>query len=318
MRNRTIVIGAGISGLLFAREMKSRGANVQVLEKSRGVGGRMSTKRIGDAVFDQGAQFFNVRDEYFEALVECWGRHGAMARWGGEDSNRWVARPSMTGLAKALAKCLPVRMRHKVSSLKRHDCGCWEIDVEGEGMLHADRLILSSPVPQSLALLDAGGVMLPTGVREDLERCDYYPCLALMLVLDRPSNVPENGLELTDGPIRWVVDNVSKGIKQGAKAAITVHLDRSFSEDHYGDSEAEVFEQVLPALRPLLGDALVESRALHRWRFSEPRTQHRQRCVWLPELGLGFCGDAFGGPRVEGAAISGLALARTIAASLEV
>ncbi len=317
MKHTTVIIGAGISGLLLARELKARGATVEVLEKSRGVGGRMSTKRVADAVFDQGAQFFNVRDEYFEAMVERWAQCGAMERWPGGDAVRWIPRPSMTGLAKALAKCLPVRLRHKVRSVKWHDCGCWEIDVEGEELVRAERLVFSSPVPQSLALLDAGGVELPPAVRSGLERCDYYSCLALMLVLDRPGDIPAEGVVIESGPIRWVVDNVRKGIAQGAKAAVTVHLSREFSEEHYGDPEATIFEKVLPALRPLLGDAIVETRALHRWRYSEPRTVHAQRCVWLPEQRLGFCGDAFGGPRVEGAAISALALAREIAATLE-
>ena len=317
MNKTTVIIGAGISGLLLARELKARGAKVEVLEKSLGVGGRMSTKRVANAVFDQGAQFFTVRDEYFEALVESWAQCGAMARWPQAESNRWVARPSMTGLAKALAKCVPVRLRHKVRSVRRHDCGCWEIDVEGEELIRAERLILSSPVPQSLALLDAGNVRLAADVRAQLDRCDYHPCIALMLVLDRPSRIPPEGMELSDGPIRWAVDNVAKGIVQGAPAAITVHLSREFSADHYGDAEVELFERLLPTLRPLLGDALVETRALHRWRYSEPRTVHPQRCLWLPELSLGFCGDGFGGPRVEGAAISGLALAREVAHTLQ-
>ena len=318
MNQTTVIVGAGISGLLLARELRSRGARVEVLEKSRGVGGRMSTKRVANAVFDQGAQFFTVGDEYFEALVESWAQCGAMARWPNADSNRWVARPSMTGLAKALAKCLPVKLGHKVRSLRRHDCGCWEIDVEGEELIRAERLVLSSPVPQSLALLDAGNVRLPDAVRAELDRVDYHPCIALMLVLDRPSSLPVEGVEFTEGPIRWAVDNVSKGIVQGAPAAITVHLSRAFSAEHYGVAEVELFERLLPALRPLLGDALVETRALHRWRYSEPRTLHPQRCIWRPELSLGFCGDGFGGPRVEGAAISGLALAREIAHTLQV
>lgn len=317
MNNTTVIIGAGISGLLLARELTARGARVQVLEKSGGVGGRMSTKRVGEAVFDQGAQFFTVRDEYFEALVERWARCQAMTRWPDETSSRWVPRPSMTGLAKALARSVCVRLRHKVRAVKRHACGCWEVDVEGEELVRAERLVLTSPVPQSLALLDAGGVMLPHEVRAELDRCDYHPCLALMLTLDQPGALPATGLELDEGPIRWAVDNVQKGITQGAAAAITVHLSRAFSEEYYALGEAELFEKVLPALRPMLGDAVVTGRALHRWRYSEPKTVHPQKYVWLDEWKLGFCGDGFGGPRVEGAATSGLALAREIASTLE-
>lgn len=317
MKNTTVIIGAGIAGLLVARELAARGAKVQVLEKSGGVGGRMSTKRVGDAVFDQGAQFFAVRDEQFEALVESWSLCKVVERWGPEEAKRWVGRPSMTGFAKALAHSLPVKLRHKVAAVRHHDGGSWEIDVEGEGLMRAERLVLTAPVPQSLALLDAGGVILPPVQRGELDRCDYHPCLALMLTLDRPGAIPAAGVEIKEGPIRWLADNVAKGIAQGVPAAVTVHLSRAFSAEHYAAPEPELFERVLPALRPWLGEAKVVSRALHRWRFSDPRTPHPRRCVWLPELNLGFCGDAFGGPRVEGAAVSGLALAREIISVLK-
>jgi len=70
-------------------------------------------------------------------------------------------------------------------------------------------------------------------------------------------------------------------------------------------------------LAPWLGKANVVGRKLHRWRFSEPARQFGQPCLWLPDQRIGFCGDAFGGPRVEGAAISGLALARQVLSELE-
>ena len=317
MDKTTVIIGAGISGLLVARELVARGTKVIVMDKSRGVGGRMSTKRIGNAVFDQGAQFFTTRDEQFEAMVTGWSKCGVVERWDGGDEARWVARPSMTGLAKALAADIPVTLSHKVQSIQFHDCGCWEIEVEGEGLHCAERVVMSSPVPQSLAILDAGHVKLPAAIRADLELCDYHPCLAFMLVLDRPSELAAEGLAMAEGPVRWVADNVKKGLAQGAPAALTVHLNRDFSTEHYGDSEEDVWELIADTLKPILGDAVVSSKRLHRWKFSEPKTLHRKRCEWVPEMNLGFCGDVFGGPRVEGAAVSGMALARQIISSFE-
>jgi phytoene dehydrogenase-like protein len=40
-----IVIGAGISGLAAATELAKAGCRTIVLEKSRGIGGRMATRR---------------------------------------------------------------------------------------------------------------------------------------------------------------------------------------------------------------------------------------------------------------------------------
>jgi renalase len=317
MEKTTVIIGAGISGLLVARDLVARGRNVMVFDKSRGVGGRMSTKRIGNAVFDQGAQFFTTRDEQFEAMVTSWSQCGVVERWAGGDDERWVARPSMTGLAKALAADLPLKLNRKVQAVQFHDCGCWEIEVEGDGLYCAERLVLSCPVPQALAILDAGHVNLPPEVREGLDRCDYHPCLALMLVLDGASTLPDAGMFFEKGPLRWVADNVKKGVAQGAKAAITLHLNREVSAEYYGASEEEIWLLVREAVEPFLGTAGIASRTLHRWRFSEPKTLYSKRCEWVPEMNLGFCGDVFGGPRVEGAAISGMALARQIVSSFK-
>ena len=62
-----VVVGAGISGLLAAQELTAAGWRVVVLDKGRGVGGRMATRRVGDGTFDHGAQFFTVRGERFLA-----------------------------------------------------------------------------------------------------------------------------------------------------------------------------------------------------------------------------------------------------------
>jgi renalase len=115
-----------------------------------------------------------------------------------------------------------------------------------------------------------------------------------------------------EGPFRWVADNVRKGISPQVPAALTLHASAAFSTAHYGLPEAEVTALLVEAAAPWIGARRVLSSTLHRWRYSEPRGRHPEPCVWLPELQLGFAGDAFGGARVEGAALSGLALARRI------
>ena len=53
---RLVVVGAGLAGLTAAQALTDA-FDVIVLDKGRGFGGRMATRRIGDATFDHGAQF---------------------------------------------------------------------------------------------------------------------------------------------------------------------------------------------------------------------------------------------------------------------
>ena len=76
-----IVIGAGLSGLTAARDLRAAGADVVVLEKSRGVGGRAATRRWDGWPVDHGAQFFTARSEDFRAQVEAWLEQGTCFAW---------------------------------------------------------------------------------------------------------------------------------------------------------------------------------------------------------------------------------------------
>ncbi len=308
----TLIVGAGLSGLVLARRLQARGRPPVILEKSRGYGGRLATKRLGAAVFDSGAQFLTARDPAFQELVAAWRRDGLLTDWAASGPGRLVGRPSMTAVPKALADGLDVRREHRASAVRRVD-GRWEVALVDRPAVTADRLVLTCPVPQALALLDAGAVSLPTDLRAALDRLTYHPCLAALVVLAGPSRVPPGGVAPETGPLRWVADNALKGVSPADRGAVTVHADPDFSRRHYEAPEAEVLAALVAAARPWLGDAPVAEQALHRWKFSEPRATHPERSVWLPDLSLGFAGDSFGGPKVEGAALSGLHLAERLA-----
>lgn len=309
--NETIaVVGAGIAGLLLARVLKAREEDVVVFEKSRGLGGRLATKRVEEATFDSGAQYFTAKSERFGALVAEWAATGVVANWPGALAHRWIAQPSMNALGKFLAEGLEVRRESKLVKVQR-EYGVWELTIENQPAWRVGRLVLTAPLPQSLALLKAGGVDLPRALAGELAALTYHPCLALLLTLTGPSAVPAEGVAFADGPVRWIADNSKKGISRGA-TAVTVHLSPAFAAEHYAKTETELAAMVLPGIESVLGAPVVNV-ALQRWKFSEPAATYAQSCVWLPDLGLGLAGDAFGGPRVEGAALSGLALAERMA-----
>ncbi len=313
MENTTVIIGAGMAGLITAQALHAAGARVLVLEKSRGVGGRLATKRVGEAVFDQGAQYFTVKDPAFATWVSRWQEAGAVAPWPESAHRRFIGRPSMTAVAKTLSEGIEVRREHKVSRLTQVG-ERWCIEVENHGLICAAQVILTAPVPQSLALLATGGVKLPALLEAGLAKLNYGPCLALLVTLNGPSRLPADGVTKTEGDVRWAADNQRKGVSP-RMAAVTLHLSPEFSALHYGLGETEVLELVRQEAEELIGESIATA-TLHRWKFAYALETYPERCVWLPEYRLGFAGDAFGGPRVEGAALSGLAMAECLRVEL--
>ncbi len=327
---RCTIVGAGMAGLMAARLLQDGGWPVMVLDKARGVGGRMATRRIdqdkGRAIVDFGAQFFTVRSAAFGHWVQQWQDLGVVQEWsrgfaeGAEPYRpdghaRYRGAKGMTLIPKQLAMGLDIRLRTPVRSVVKTASG-WEIVTENGEAHIAEALILTPPVPQSLALLAAGRVELPAEVQFVLEKITYDPCLAVLAVLDGSSNIPAPGGIRPDHPvIYWLADNRQKGISP--LTAVTIHAGPDFSREHYAAAQEvttkeQVLQKIMGAAVPWLGAKVVTAQ-LHRWRYSAPVEVYADPCLVVPgRYPLIFAGDAFAGPRVEGAALSGRAAARTL------
>jgi renalase len=316
-----VVVGAGISGLLAARELATAGWRVVVLEKGSGVGGRMATRQLENGTFDHGAQFFTVRSERFAGLVRGWLESGHVVEWSrgfadaenrlDEDGHpRYRGAGGMSTVPGRLARGLDVRTGERVVAVSlRRDL--WEVATES-GLRHTvAALLLTAPVPQSLALFSEEPA-LPEEARRRLEGVSYSPCLALIALLDGPTGVPEpGGVQIKGEPLDWIGDNGRKGISEAP--AITVHAGPGWSREHFEADEAHITGSLLRFAGNLLGFDLLPRVAetyLTRWRYSWVSQSHPEPYLLASETPLLlFAGDAFGGAKVEGAALSGLAAA---------
>ena len=317
-----VIVGAGISGLLAANTLKQEGWTITVLDKGRGVGGRMATRRVGEGTFDHGAQFFTVRSERFANLVEGWLKAAVATEWTrgfadaegqpNEDGHpRYRGSEGMTSIPKHIAQGLDVRTGERVVGVEDGDSG-WEVVCESGLRVTGDALVLGAPVPQALDLTSSGSYTLPDGARRQLEAVTYDPCLALMVLLDDWTGVPEpGGMQIKSEPLDWIGDNKRKGISEAP--AVTIHAGPEWSRSHFEDDEMEITEHMISRAGDHLGTNLapaVVATSLARWRYSWVTTPPPHTClVASDDPPLLFCGDAFGQPKVEGAALSGLAAA---------
>jgi predicted NAD/FAD-dependent oxidoreductase len=163
-----------------------------------------------------------------------------------------------------------------------------------------------------LDLLDLGGYELPEADRAALDRIKYFRCLAVMALLDGPSGLPKPGaVREVDDSIAFLCDNRIKGISPDA-TAITIHASQQFSHEHWTVEEKHVVEWLTARAAPHLKSAIL-SASLHRWRYAQPIELHPAPFLRVAgEAPLLFAGDAFDGPRVEGAALSGMAAAEEL------
>ena len=336
-----IIIGAGMAGLSAATELRDAGASVVVIDKGRGVGGRMATRRSGEARFDHGAQFFTVRSPEFRAAVDSWLKAGIVEKWadgfprGSGNSRsagnshgaagarsdrdghpRYRGVPAMTSIAKGMSEGVDLRLSTRVSAVKRRGEGeRLEVATESGETLTGRSVVLTPPVPQSRELLEAGGLSLP----EELRGVVYDQCLVLLAVEPKVGLPAPGALQRPGGSIDWMADNAAKGVS-AVPGALTVHFAPEFSSRYYEAPDEEVAAAMLREIRalPPFERFSPEQYQVKRWRYSKPRRPLNVGALALPGAPeIILAGDAFSGARVEGAFLSGLAAAGQARAVVE-
>ncbi len=319
-----LIIGGGISGLIAGTVLQRNGIQVTVLDKGRGIGGRLATRRIqhpqvGEGVFDYGAQGFSVSDRQFQVWIDEWLEQGIITAWvnqfGADKRPYYRGQTSNRTIAQHLAKPLEIHTQTRATRIHWNTPG-WTVQTEGGKDFSGDALIITAPVPQTLELLDRSAIALPLPIQSGLEAVTYDPCIAVLALLSQSSQIPQpGGLRLNGPGLSWIACNQQKGISPAA-TAITLHATPDFSQTHWDTDNAVVVEQLFKAAAPWLDTPSVDYQ-VHRWRYSQPKTVYGKPFLALEHPGLCLlAGDAFStaiaaDPALvlEKAVVSGLAAA---------
>lgn len=309
-----LIIGGGMAGLSAARHLAGSGGRIVVLDKGRGPGGRMATRRaeVGGAQlrFDHGAQYFTARDSAFRDVVAGWERAGIAARWPAAGEEAWVGTPGMNACVRAMAEGLDVRWGMRAARLERRGA-CWSVAAEEGARFTAAAVLVAVPAEQAAVLLaDAAPAF---AARAAAVRS--APCWAVMATFAAPLPLGDV-LRPAAGPVSWAARNSAKPARGGPEAWV-IHASPARSRELVDLPKEEVAPILLA---DFFADAGIVPAApshceAHRWLYALPEARHGEGPLHDPVLGIGVAGDWLHSPRVEGAWLSGRALATEVLAS---
>jgi renalase len=313
------IIGAGMAGLSCGHALQQAGAQVHVFDKSRGPAGRMATRRGDGWQCDHGAQYFTARDPGFRNEVDRWVRVGAAALWQPRlksyDGRQWhlpqsalerfVGTPRMTAPARLLAADLPLSLQVTITGLARSPEG-WMLTTKDTSPVaqRFDAVVVATPSGQAIPLLQGVAPRLASVAAAAEMRGRW----ALMLQFDAPLALDFDAAFVNHGPLAWVARNSSKPGRSGAETWL-LHATPEWSRDHLEDAPDAVTAALLHAFAAL-GGPTPQGHTAHRWRYADAASALTIGCAWDSGARIGLCGDWLNGGKVEGAWLSGRAMAR--------
>ena len=314
---KTAIIGAGVAGVTCARRLKDAGLEPVVFEKSRGLGGRVATRRApGGLCFDHGAQFMTARSEAFRAMIEGGGaqawrpQRAAMSKQRGDPAGPWlVGAPAMNSFLKPYAADLDIRFGTAVAAV-RPSGRRWEVltaPVVSGGVF--DLVICTAPAPQTKALAACA-----PEVEAGAAAAETAPCWAAMVAFETPYAPGFDVMRSAEGDLAWLARNASRPGRAAQPDGWVAHASPEWSLGHLEHDKGAVVKKLLGLMREALPGPLpaVSFADAHRWRYAmttrplgDPYAANMARTFFA-------AGDWRLGARVECAFESGAAAAGAV------
>lgn len=318
------VIGAGMAGLVCAQQLKQAGYSVLVVEKSRGLGGRVATRRLHDTLADHGACYLKPKGEFFRQFIDLLCDRQVLTIWNHEElpnaAPQYIAPAGMSAIGKFLAQGLDILLNQRVIAVHPTPENTWRLTLESSNEeITAKAIVVAIPAPQALMLLEPlGEELLGTDFLNNLRAVEFTPCISAIAGYPADSTpLPDwKAQSFADDPVLGWVGLDSSKRPQPQQPVFVLQSSANFAQLHLESSDLQPVGQKMlqQAAQTLTLPWLNTSQwmQVHRWRYAFPSHPLTETFLSTTSLPLICCGDWCGGNLIEGAMLSGLAAAFAI------
>ena len=317
--SKITIIGSGFSSAVLSKNLKEK--DVLIFDKSRGPGGRSSTRRVEHVgVFDHGLQFICPKKKEFKLFLK---QHltSFVKEWDGEfilfeenkkiEKKKYIGKSGNNDFVKKLISS-NVHYQKELLSIEKKDKK-WLLEFKDNSKQECEKLILTIPLEQCQKII--APLNLDFKIIGSME-----PNLTVMIGFDKSLGISANGFKFEKNSILGWAANESSKIRSENNPNLelwTLQSSLFFAQKKFQDyrsNKEEVINLMVGEFLNLFNikNTKIVHKDIHGWLYAFKKENFSQKFYWNEEINLGICGDWMCGSKAEDAWSSASALADQI------
>ncbi len=309
------IIGAGITGATIFNLLKKK-VKLSIFEKSRGVGGRMSTRRVEPYQFNHGAQYFKIENTEFKDFLNPLIRNNIIQPWKAkhveiqknsiikrvEIKNKYFAGfPHMNSIVKYLfTNNSLVKLSCNINKVQQVMNKWYLIDTNRVYYGPFDWIIFTIPPNQAKDILPETFNYLNL-----IKTINMRSCFSIMLGFKEIKNFNFDTASFLDKDIHWFSNNKTYLAKQ-KYYNLLINSSYNFAKKNINNSKHKISDYLLKKASEFLNCELsnYDYKAIHFWRYAMLENINNFGSFVDENSKIIVCGDWCMNGKVEGAFLS--------------
>tara|TARA_B110001452_G_scaffold259593_1_gene256132 strand:- start:1326 stop:2309 length:984 start_codon:yes stop_codon:yes gene_type:complete len=306
------ILGSGMSGSTISN-LLSKKYSVEVFDKARGPGGRLSNKRYNSKLnFDHGAQYITPKNDYFKKFILNLYRNKIMKVWEGNHldfsfrkstlNKKYIGKYANNDICKYQLKNIKKNYFSpivKINFTNNH----WEIFLENNKKYQFKALIITSPYPQLKKL--AKKYIEKKIINLDVK---MQPNITMMLAIKNKIKLPISSIKFNDDILAWASNENSKNrfksnINLWTLQSTIKWAKQNINSYKYNKKIANKMQSRFLELTGFEKNKIIFNK-IHGWKYSYNLSKTPLKSYWSRKYNMGVCADWFNGSKVEDSWIS--------------
>ena len=310
------IIGAGITGVTVANLLQKK-YNLTVFEKSRGVGGRIATRRAEPYQFNHGAQYFKVENKEFKDFVQPLMvnkiikplktnqieilNKNVIKRTKIYNQQYFTAGSKMNSVVKYLINNnFSIKLLCKIEKILKENDNWFIIDSNKVSYGPYNWLFITIPPNQAIEILYNNFKFL-----DIIKKIKMRSCYSLMLGFDEIKEFDFDTALFLDEDVKWL--SISKKILEKKEYYnLLINSSYNFAEQNINGSKDKISNYLIKQVSDILQCELnnYKHKALHFWKYAMSEKNNNLGSLFDEDLKVIVCGDWCMNGKVEGAFLS--------------